>query len=191
MKRRNFIATFGAAVASGSAVLGTGAFTSVSAERSVSVEVGRDYEALLKLTPRGDGRRSYDDGGTIGFDIPGPDDDDYPTGSETDPEGLAPDSVYRFGDDAAHDEPGLFAAENQGTQPVELYSTQTAAAGVPEVTMYNVENGDLLTEDSPSEPVGVGEQLLWGLEIDTHGVSVREEEYDLTLIINAVATGSD
>ncbi|WP_262175038.1 hypothetical protein [Haloarcula laminariae] len=187
MNRRTLIAGFGS-LASGSVfAIGTGAFTSVSAGRSVSVSVAADDEAFLKLEERGEGRRSYEDGNTVGFDIPGPDDDDY---GGTDPEGLGTDSVYQFGDDAAHDESGLFSITNQGTQPVEVYSTQETTSGLPEVTIYDVDTGDLLTEDSPSEAIEVGEQLNCGLEIDTQDVPVREDEYDISLVINAIVTGS-
>jgi hypothetical protein len=159
----------------------------------VSIQVTDDYDALLTLTQRGTGKRSIIDGNPseLEFDIPSPDEDEYPNGNPSDPEGLGTDSIYRFGEDAAHDESGLFGVENQGTQLVEVYSTQETTAGVPSVTMYDVETGNLLTESSPSPPLGVGDQLVCGLEIDTHGVPVQNDEYDLTLTINAVATGSD
>ena len=53
MNRRRLIAALGAA-ASGSTVLGTGAFTSVSAGRSVSVNVADDANALLALRDKTD-----------------------------------------------------------------------------------------------------------------------------------------
>ncbi|GGN22759.1 hypothetical protein [Halarchaeum nitratireducens] len=185
MKRRTLIAGLGSLTASGVFAVGSGAFTSVSAKRTVSISVANDSTAFLKLNEQGNGRRSYTDGGTIGFDIPGPGEDDY---GGTDPEGLGTDSVYRFGGDADNAEQGLFAAENQGTQPVKLYSTQAETDGVPTVTMYDVDTGNLLTEESPSDPMDVGNQLRCGLEIDTHGVPVREDEYDVTLTIHADAT---
>ncbi len=186
MRRRRFVAALSGLAGTGSLIVGSGAFNVADVERSVAVDVVDDDDAFLRLTQRGTGRRSYEDGDpeTVGFDIPGPDEGDY---GGTDPEGLGTDSVYRFGSDAAHDEPGLFAVENQGTQPVEVYSTQETTDGVPSVTMYDVETGNLLTESSPSELLEVGESLACGLEIDTHGVSVREDEYDVTLTINAHA----
>jgi len=186
MKRRNLLGLIG--TLAGTTVVGSGAFTSVSADRSVSVSLADDDQALLKLTERGSGRRSYVDGSTVGFDIPSPDEDEY---GGTDPEGVGVDSVYRFGEDASHDEAGLFGVENQGTQPVKLYSTQPKGEDVPTITIYDVETGELLTESSPSSPLDVGETLLCGLKIDTHGTAIREEEYDLTITINAVGTDSD
>ncbi|MDH5018895.1 hypothetical protein [Halobacterium rubrum] len=192
MKRRNFIATLGLATTSGATLLGTGAFTSVQAERSISVAVADDAYAYLRLNERGKGERSETDGGTLEFSIPGDDEGEYPTGNPTDPDGLGTDSVYRFGADAAHDESGLFAVRNRGTQPVEVYSTQGSTEGVPSVTMFDVDSGDLLTESSPSAPLGVGAgPLVCGLEIDTHGVPIQDEAYDVDLTINAVATDGD
>jgi len=107
-----------------SLALGTGAFTSVSAERSVTIDTADDAYAFLRLNERGGGERSEIDGGTLVFNIPGDDESGYPSENPTDPEGLGTDSVYRFGEDAAHDEAGLFAIRNQGTQPVNVYSTQ-------------------------------------------------------------------
>ncbi|MFC7096468.1 hypothetical protein [Halobaculum marinum] len=159
----------------------------MSASRTVSVSVADDDDAYLGLTQRGSGRRSYTDGvpDTIGFDIPSPSDDDY---GGTDPEGLGADSVYRFGHDAGNDERGLFAVRNQGTNPIRVYSTQPDREDVPSVVMYDIDSGDTLTESDPSAVLGVGDVLVCGLEIDTYGVPVREDEYDLTLTINGVAT---
>jgi hypothetical protein len=187
MNRRSLLVGSAGVITSTVSVLGSSAFTTVDADRTIEIDVADDNEGLLALSQRGSGRRSYEDGTpeTLGFDLPSPDEDDY---GGTDPDGLGTDSVYRFGEDAAHDESGLFGVKNQGTQPVKVFSTQETTAGVPSVTMYDVETGNLLTESSPSGPLGVGEQIVCGLEIDTHGVPVQEDEYDLTLTINAVAT---
>ncbi|WP_225917741.1 hypothetical protein [Halobaculum rubrum] len=188
MKRRRLLTSLGTLVGGTSLALSTGAFTSVSAERSVSVDVTDDAYAFLRLNERGRGERSEIDGGTLKFNIPGDDEDGYPSGNPTDPEGLGTDSVYRFGQDAEGGETGLFGITNHGTQPVKVYSTQSSTSNEPSVTIFDVETGNLLTENDPSDPLGVGDQLLCGLEIDTYGVPVQAEEYDVSLMINAVAT---
>lgn len=82
--------------------------------------------------------------------------------------------------------------QNRRTQPIKVYSTQETTEGVPSVTMYNVDTGDLLTESSPSSQLGVGSgPLVCGLEIDTHGVPIQDAAYNVDLIINAVAAGDD
>lgn len=192
MKRRRLITALAGAAGTSSLVVGSGAFNFANVERRVSIDIADDAYAFLRLNERGGGERSEIDGGTLEFNIPGDDESEYPSGNPTDPEGLGTDSVYRFGEDAAHDEAGLFAVRNQGTQPVKVYSTQETTEGVPSVTMYDVDTGDLLTESSPSSELGVGSgPLVCGLEIDTHGVPIQDEEYDVDLIINAVATEDD
>jgi hypothetical protein len=151
-------------------------------QRDVSINVADDYRAFLKLEQRGTGRRSYQDGdpATIGIDIPKPD--------ESVAEGVNSDAVYRFGSDASGTEKGLFSIANQGTRPVKIYSEQQTIAGVPSVTLYDVETGKELLKDSPSDPLGVGEDpLLCGIEIDTRGVDVRQSDYEVDLVISATA----
>lgn len=184
MQRRTLLFGVGSVFAiSGS--FGSGAFASVSANRDVAVAVADDSSAYLKITQRGTGRRSYEDGNPeeVGFDIPSPDDDDY---GGTDPEGVGRDSIYRFGQDAAGDEDGLFDITNQGTQSVQVFGSQETTEGVPSVSIYDVDSGEVLTEDDPSGTLGVGETIICGLEIDTHGVEIRESEYEIVLTINAV-----
>ena len=189
MNRRTLLATIGSLTATSAAAIGTGAFTSVSATRAISVDVAADDRALLRLREQGAGRRSFEDGDELGFDFPSPDEDEY---GGTDPDGLGPDSVYRFSSDASQDERGLFDITNQGTQPVNVYSTNDAAADEPSVTMYNIATGELLTEDDPYSSLKVGDSpLVCGLEIDTHGVPVQDGDYDIKLIINAVAADDD
>ena len=47
MNRRRFLTTLGAAAGTTSLTLGSGAFTTVSAERTVSVDVADDFVATL------------------------------------------------------------------------------------------------------------------------------------------------
>lgn len=182
----------GGAAGIASLAVGTGAFNFANVERSVSVAVADDRNAFLKLTQRGSGERSEVDGNpdTLEFSIPGDDEGEYPSGNPTDPAGLGRDSVYRFDQDAGGDEKGLFGITNQGTQPVEVYSTQPDTSGVPSVTVFDVESDALLTESSPSASLDVGDQLLCGLQLDTHGVEVRNQEYDISVVINAKAVDS-
>ena len=58
MERRKFLIGAGSAAVGSSAIIGSGAFTSVEAEREVSIEVAGDANAFLTIT------RARDDGGT-------------------------------------------------------------------------------------------------------------------------------
>lgn len=186
MKRRKILIGVGGILASSFAV-GSGAFSSVSATRDVSVAVANDHEAYLTLTQRGSGKRSTSDGqaSKLSFDIPGSDDSKY---GGTDPGGVGTDSVYRFAEDAASDQSGLFAVENSGTDPVRVFGSQDSTSGVPTVNIFDVKTGSLLTKASPSAPLTVGDQLICGLEIDTEGIDSRDKEYSLDLTINANST---
>jgi len=53
--RRKFIAGLGALATGSAAAVGTGAFTSVSAERSVTIDTADDAYAFLRLNERGGG----------------------------------------------------------------------------------------------------------------------------------------
>jgi hypothetical protein len=171
MKRRRFLAAAGLLAGSGSLALGTGAFTSVSAERNVSIAVADDYRAFLRMEPIGDEGldgestgRSFVNGRKVAFEIPGDDDGENPNA-----EGIGLDSVYEF-----HD---LLEIVNQGTQPIEVYSTYGGNA-LKDLAL--VRDSGILRDD-PST-LDVGEHLDVGLYIDTHGSSVGEFEEKLTIV---------
>ena len=178
MKRRSLLAGLGTLAGAGGLTFGTGAFTSVSAERSVSVAVARDYRAFLRLEPNvdegiGDVRsgRSSTDGRGVEFDLPGIDDGENP-----DADGVAPDSVYEF-----HD---LLKVSNQGTQPITVWS-EYDDSDFQELAL--VTDAGRLSESPPT--LDVGESIDVGLYIDTHGTDTGE--YDETLMIVAERVGGN
>lgn len=189
MKRRKFIAGLGALTSGGAAAIGSGAFTTVEAERSLQVRTARDSSAFLKMEAIGAAQRSKD-GDVVTFRFPsfGEKLDIQNDPNPHNPQGLGTDSIYRFASDV-NGSNGLFIVENQGTQTVELYSTQENGTGVPDVDIFDVETGDLLTEDYPYDGLGVGESVNLGFKIDTTGVSVQDEAYqiDLTIVAEALS----
>jgi hypothetical protein len=72
MQRRKLIAAVGSLAAGGAATVGTGAFTTVQADRTVEVEVAGDADAYLRLaatgSPNSDAYVSTDDG-QVSFDF--------------------------------------------------------------------------------------------------------------------------
>jgi hypothetical protein len=109
VRRRTFIAGLGSLTAAGAAAVGTGAFTSMSADRSVDVAVADDADALLSLTPvPGSANAAYvsTDGGTLRVDIS--DGNDGVLG-----EGVNTGATTVFAD--------LFRVTNRGTQTVYLW----------------------------------------------------------------------
>jgi hypothetical protein len=109
MNRRTLLTALGAIGAGGAVVTGTGAFTSVEANRDVTVEVADDANALLAIE-QGDGPNgnyATTTGGTLGIDLTS--DNDNLT---QDPNGVNANAVTVIED--------LFTITNQGTQEVDV-----------------------------------------------------------------------
>ena len=105
MRRRKMLAALGSVAAGGATAVGTGAFTSVSADRDVSVAVAGDADAFLALTPSDGPNGAYAslDDGELVVRLDGS--DDTPAGA-----GVNDDAVTRLTD--------VFRIENRGTQEV-------------------------------------------------------------------------
>lgn len=165
MKRRKFLIGAGSLVATSAAAIGTGAFSSVSADRSVSVNTADDDSAFLQLEPIADNGklRSVESGSKVYLQIPG-------SGpNESGAKGVAVDSVHEF-----HD---LIKVTNQGTQSVKLYS-RYAGSNLRDLAL--VTDGGVLRGDPPT--LGVGESIDVGLYIDTHESALDEFDETLTIV---------
>ena len=114
MKRRNFIAGLGALSAGSAAAVGTGAFSSVEADRDINVEIAGDAEAYLAFESSGE-YATVDNDGVLELDFGDLDD----LG-----DGVGEDSTYFFGSPQTEDEKDrVFEVRNQGTGEVELTPT--------------------------------------------------------------------
>ncbi|WP_336038250.1 hypothetical protein [Halobacterium yunchengense] len=148
MQRRKFIAGVGSLAAASAAAMGTGAFTSVSANRSLSVEVADDADALLGLSPSDGSNAAYaeETGGTLEFNF------------DEDATGVDGDGVN---DDARTIIRDVFQITNQGTQDVYVFvEVEDIPDGVGIFSDYpaNVEEGAGEPSPGPAEPtVGLGE----------------------------------
>jgi hypothetical protein len=188
MKRRTVIAGLGSLAASGTFAVGSGAFTTVSAERTVVVETSADNDALLGLRQRGDGAGSSggrsDEGGTPGevyFNFPGS------SRQVNDPDiGLGTDSVYEFDQDSgeagnASSTRGLLRITNQGTQRVTVYS-QFETDTELEIELYDVTDPDRTAlRDDPVE-LAVGDHVDVGFRIRTFGATTDKFSETLTIV---------
>jgi hypothetical protein len=179
MKRRKLLLGI-STIAGVGGILGSGAFSSVSAERTVSVAVANDNRAYLRMKPipkagiSGDTvGRSETYGDAVSFTIPG----DGP-GENQDAEGVGVDSVYEF-----HD---LMSVENQGTQPVEVYSSYNGNK-LADLALVN-DNG-ILRDDPPV--LDTGDSINVGLYIDTHGSTTGEYDGEDRLSLTIVADQPD
>jgi len=182
MKRRKYLATLGWTAAGLAGLVGTGAFTSVSAERSVNVAVAGDKKAFLGLEPTDgpNGVFASSQGGTLTLD--------FSKTTNADGSGLGTDSVYEFDD--------VFQITNQGSQPIYIWTTFSdqdtpfsLTGEDPDVYFYpNGDSGDTL-RDSGDEVLylDVGQSATVGLHVDTTGVGTGQT-IELTATINANAS---
>lgn len=176
-RRRHVLSGLSLAIAS-SFLAGTGAFSSVSAERSVHVDVADDSEAFLRMEPMADSGldsepagRSGTFGNEVWFAIPGKGPGENPNAA-----GVGSDSVYEFYD--------LVTIVNQGTQPVTLHSTY-GGSNLDDLAL--IDDDGVLRDDPPE--LDVGEAHNVGLYIDTHDSKLGE--FDETLTIVAERVGGD
>ena len=144
-------------------MMGIGAFTSASAERSVSVQVASDESAFLAMRPcDGSPSGAYVDSenGSIQLDLTS----DNPTSAGG--EGVNADATSRFDQ--------VFEIQNQGTQPVGVWLNVDAAmhGGEPRIEFY--QEDDLSTGiagQASTECLNVGESFCIGFIIRTQGLS--------------------
>lgn len=181
MKRRQLLTGLGA-VTAGGAVLGTGAFSSVQTDRSVSVSVANEDQAYLGISPTTGNNATFtrQDSGTnnkISFDI------DDASGTHDDGEGVGLNSVYEFDN--------VFQIENQGTQEVEVSIGELKDTDFdPNVSGLTIQFYPGSNAGSPlhTNPVtiGTGNSQNIGIKIKTIDPAVNEFDADAT--VNADAT---
>lgn len=172
MKRRKFLVGLAGIGSSASLILGSGAFSSVDARRTVSVATADDEDAFLALDPISDpgiggdetGRAYTLADGTIAFSIPG-----VHLGESETAEGVGIDSIYKF--------PGLLQVTNKGTNSARLYSSYEGDK-LADLALVN-DNG-VLKDDPPT--LDVGDSIDVGLYIDTHDSAIGEFDETLTII---------
>jgi hypothetical protein len=185
MQRRNLLIGMGSLAAGGAATIGTGAFTSVSANRSVSVDVADDSDALLAIepqaTPNGNEYASVNTDGTVELDF-----------SETDVGG---GGLNRNAETIIRD---ILQVRNQGTQDVIVGVT-----GLPEFMSIYTDDGSVaangnstsLNQDSYDPSSGNLALVRVGEMMEDVGVIFRLkgeeatplEDFSGTLTFNAVA----
>jgi hypothetical protein len=197
MNRRKFIATLGAAATGTSAAVGTGAFTSVSADRSVNVRVADDSNAFLGLVP-GDTGLVTESGGTLQINL---------DGTGTPAEGVNFNAITQIGSHESPEDDHAFKIVNQGTQSVMLkmsyYFTDTGwlDGGVDQsfinFTLYDTSGGttESNSENYPKQngynrdyPVGMPTGSNDGSNTGDYRFNVGEEYY---MVITVDTTGPD
>lgn len=190
--RRSVLIGLGGLVAGGGALVGTGAFDTVEAQRTVSVETAGDANALLGLSPaeRGDGGNAYveQSDGTIAINL---------DGNDEGADGLNQNAITTF--------QNLVQVTNQGTQTVESITLDfvespddvdpAATFSFPvndDGDQTTVDNGsNILTGNDVSGSLDPGSAINFGLEIDLiDGGDENDlpDDGDYTLEITAEST---
>ncbi|MBV0924099.1 hypothetical protein KTS45_07760 [Halomicroarcula limicola] len=191
MKRRTLLAGLGSLTAANSLIVGSGAFTSISADRTINAEIADDNRALLAIHERGDSRygvggRSNESGDTVTFSFPG-------VGrrlNNDDPGvGLGVDSVYEFTQDSGEADSqspkqGLARIQNQGTQSVEVYSVHETSSEL-EIELFDVTNPDRTALRDDPTVMNVGDHVDVGFRIRTTGTDLGTHDETLTIVAEA------
>lgn len=143
MRRRKLLVGAGSLAVGGAAVLGSGAFTSVSAERGIEVDTAGDADAFLTIEPDNTPNASEyvnTSGGTVSLDFTNTNNSGYPGGGN----GVNQNAVTVFDD--------LLNVKNQGTQTVIVGHRQDFAQQKGALYHEDYEDGDITrVGDVPGE----------------------------------------
>ena len=185
MQRRNFLIGVAGTAIGGSALVGSGAFTSVEAERDVTVEVGGDNDAYLGLEAERDDIISEDgDSGQLTIDL----------GSETTEE-----DGKGFNDEAVTKVEGVFRITNQGTRevgagfgtefPIFFRNIEPEIEPIDGVTL-KIPEEEVVDFDGGAEGAVLdsGHSVLVDVEVNTADYDPEKEE-DGEVVIGAYETG--
>ena len=184
MERRKFIIGAGALATGASAAVGTGAFSSVQADRDVTVEIADDSEAYLAFNDD-----TFTSGNSGVFA-------DYENGELVIDFGATDGGGQGVNQNTITDFDDVFGINNQGTQEVEIWFELSeeleewvdfyAVAGNNDGPLASDETLSLVGEDNASSGpgfggLGDGQQLRVGISIDlrdddTPGVGELEGE---------------
>ena len=177
MKRRTFIIGAASVTAGGAAAMGSGAFSSVEAERTVSVELNDDMEAYL-------GAKPLDDNGepaNVGREPIAQDDPYAVIHEETGRIVLAFDALNNDAETVISD---VFRIRNQGTQEVGIFLEKEGEN--PEVVEFYADDDRLDVDEDDAVRIEPGEHLDVTVEFDTFGID-PEDDIMHTLFINGDA----
>jgi len=136
MQRRNLLIGMGSLTVGGAATIGTGAFTSVEAERSVTVDVAGDSNAYLGLQPTTGPNSDYvhKENGQVKIAL---------SGSDNGGKGFNKNAVTEIDE--------MLKVTNQGTQTIYFWIEH------PDSDPFNVDNFWFYTDDSPSTKLHNGD----------------------------------
>ena len=186
--RRNVLIGLGGLVAGGGALIGTGAFDTVEAERTVTVETAGDADAFLGLSPAdGVSDELVEDPGDDTIEV-------ILNATDEGATGLNQNAVTTFNE--------LVTVTNQGTQDVDeinLTIDHDEGDDIEGVFSYPVDgdaddpvaNEGNILDEAETEPLTPGDEVTFGLIVDLldneEDISELLDEVAYTLTIEAIA----
>ena len=169
MKRRQLLLVGGASVA-GSAVVGSSAFSSVDADRDITIAIESDSDAYLKFEAVDDRYASVREDGLLELS--------FDQETDSDGKGLGTDAVYEF--------TNLFDVVNHGNKDVRIFGKYEGS----ELSDLQITDEETLTESNRSELITPGESLRLSVLIDTTDVD-PDPSMETALTIIAARDGSE
>jgi hypothetical protein len=169
MNRRRFVVGAGALFGGAGTVLGTGAFTSINADRHATVAVANEDEAYLTIEPSvGEPNGSFatqnnSNGKEIGLDF------NDVAGTTAGSEGVGPDSTYEFDD--------VFRVRNSGAQTVYLDVDPVTIQFSGTADLEFVAGSSRTTIDGSTAELTVptGQERAVGVRIETNDGSTYDD----------------
>ena len=164
-------------------VVATGAFTSVQAQRTVSVNVANDSAALLAMSPNGTANGQYatfDGDGALTINL----DSNIGNGNA---DGVNPNATTSIG--------SVFDIQNQAPQEVKIY-IEKSGGDTGRITLFQANDTGTSVPDTDSSTLTLtsGDKVAIGLSIDTTqsggGVLGEDDSFNVELTVNAEDTSS-
>ena len=147
MERRKFVIGAGALATGSAAAFGTGAFSTVEADRTAEVDIQGDADAYLGLDALAEPYADFDDGVLVL---------DFGAETANDGEGINDLAITTFTE--------VFSIENQGTEDVGVWIQD---GDVGEDVSIEDQDGDSIVGDGNSVSLEPGESVTLDVEFDT------------------------
>ena len=173
MRRRQVLLGLGSLTSFSAFTLGTGAFGSAQATRTVDAKVARDSRAYLRVEPSTDDEFSRVDGSgnRVEFYLPG-----LQERANNPDLGLGSDSIYSF--------PNVLEVDSQLPEEIRVYGEYDGDV-FGDVGL--VHNGRELTEVNPSPPIRrERDPLSVGIYVDTVQGTNKEQSGSFTIIAEEI-----
>ena len=184
MKRRKLIIGAGALATGSAATLGTGAFSSVEAERAMSVEINDDTEAYLRAQP-------LDADGNLVDEGPKPVAQNVPYAVIDEDTGRLVLTFDSLNNDAETLITDVFQVANEGSQEVGIFFDKEGD-NTDVVEFYDQDDNRLDVAESDAVRIDVGESLDIDVKFDTleHDVDSEDSIMDSLVINGDVGAGT-